>query len=147
MGKKGKMDSHGVRHTVSAGGVVVNRGRVAVVCQRGEVWSLPKGHLEKGESAVEAARREIEEETGIHRVEYVSELGSYERPKIGLHTLEDPSEMKHIEMFLFTTDQESLEPEDRKILSARWVAPGEVAPLLTHPKDRDFFLGVLDRVR
>jgi ADP-ribose pyrophosphatase YjhB (NUDIX family) len=29
------------------------------------VWSLPKGHLEEGESAEQAALREVEEETGI----------------------------------------------------------------------------------
>lgn len=32
-------------------------------------WSFPKGHPEKGESDLETARRELEEETGIARVE------------------------------------------------------------------------------
>ncbi len=29
------------------------------------MWSLPKGHLEEGETAEQAALREVEEETGI----------------------------------------------------------------------------------
>ncbi len=57
----------------SAGGLVVDRSRpewhaalIARHDRRGRlVWSLPKGHLEEGESAEQAALREVEEETGI----------------------------------------------------------------------------------
>ena len=50
----------------SAGGVVLNgAGQVLVVNQKGTSWSLPKGHVEEGEDALSAARREIFEEAGI----------------------------------------------------------------------------------
>jgi 8-oxo-dGTP pyrophosphatase MutT (NUDIX family) len=59
---------------VSAGGLVVDRSgphlRAALIGRRDRrgrlLWSLPKGHLEDGESAEVAAVREVEEETGIH---------------------------------------------------------------------------------
>ena len=34
-------------------------------------WDLPKGHVEKGETEEETARREIAEETGIARIEFL----------------------------------------------------------------------------
>lgn len=34
--------------------------------KRSEHWGFPKGHLEKGEDAIDAARREVLEEAGIH---------------------------------------------------------------------------------
>lgn len=34
--------------------------------KRSEHWGFPKGHLEKGETRYDAARREVLEETGIH---------------------------------------------------------------------------------
>src|SRR4029077_451625 len=39
------------------------------------LWSLPKGHIEAGETAEQAAVREVEEETGIAG-EILAELGT-----------------------------------------------------------------------
>jgi len=37
-----------------------------------EYWDLPKGHVEKGEKEINTVRREIEEETGLKDVVFVS---------------------------------------------------------------------------
>ena len=56
---------------ISAGGVLVRRMRgrwhFAAIRPRGrgEVWALPKGIVDPGESAAETALREAEEETGL----------------------------------------------------------------------------------
>lgn len=39
-----------------------------------ENWGLPKGHLEGGETPVEAAVREVAEETGLREIRVVEEL-------------------------------------------------------------------------
>ena len=53
----------------SAGGVVVRplagRWHALLIKDPYGKWSLPKGHIEGGESLREAALREVEEETGI----------------------------------------------------------------------------------
>ncbi|MBI3602113.1 MAG: NUDIX domain-containing protein [Candidatus Omnitrophica bacterium] len=129
--------------TESAGGVVISKkGKVLVVNQRGLSWSLPKGHMEEGEDATTAAIREIEEETGITRLNLVKELGSYLRYKIGLDGRDDSRELKHIHMFLFTTDELKLCPQDAHHPQARWVHPDDVEGLLTHPKDKAFFKSI-----
>lgn len=129
--------------TRSAGGVVVNaEGEVLVVSQRGTSWSLPKGHIDAGESALEAARREIYEESGIRDLELIGELGTYERRKIGINGGEDGSELKAITMFLFRTRDRVLSPVDPDNPEARWVERSKVAALLTHERDKEFFRGV-----
>jgi ADP-ribose pyrophosphatase YjhB (NUDIX family) len=67
----------------SAGGLVVDRSgpeaRAVLIGKRDRsgrlVWSLPKGHVEQGESRIEAAVREVAEETGISGV-VIAELGT-----------------------------------------------------------------------
>lgn len=57
------------RIETSAGGVIVRRGggepRVLLIRDPYANWGLPKGHLEAAETAVEAAAREVTEETGL----------------------------------------------------------------------------------
>jgi bis(5'-nucleosidyl)-tetraphosphatase len=130
-----------VRHTRSAGGVVLGgRGRVIVVSQHGTSWSLPKGGLEEGEDDLAAARREIREETGVTDLRLIRDLGDYRRFRMGADGGEDPSELKTIRLFLFETDETDLRPADPDNPEARWVTPEEAASLLTHEKDREFFL-------
>ena len=53
--------------TMIAGGVVINEyDEIIVISQKGKIktWSLPKGHIEEGETELEAAKREIYEESG-----------------------------------------------------------------------------------
>lgn len=128
----------------SAGGVVINpEGKVLVVSQRGNSWSLPKGHIDPGEDALEAAKREIYEESGISKLELVRELGTYQRHRIGLNGRgESRTELKVITMFLFRTTETALKPIDPKNPEAVWVEKGKVARLLTHKKDKEFFRGL-----
>ena len=131
-----------MRKTLTAGGVVVNpEGQILVVNQRGTSWSLPKGHIDAGEDALEAAKREIYEESGVREweLELVRELGSYHRYKISEDGGDDFSELKKITMFLFRTQQMELRPIDPANPQARWVEKEKVAELLTHWKDREWF--------
>src|ERR1700682_6105023 len=65
---------------ISAGGVVVRGDQVVVIvptrraADGSRVLALPKGHVDPGETPVQAAAREVLEETGIV-AEPVTELG------------------------------------------------------------------------
>ena len=136
-----------MKKTLTAGGIVLNKdGLVLVVNQNGNSWSLPKGHIDEGEDKLQAAIREIYEESGITKLELIKELESYERYRIGLDGGEDKSELKQIFMFLFTTKEEKLKPIDPGNPDALWVKKEEVAELLTHKKDKEFFLSVIGEI-
>ena len=114
----------------------------------GGFWQPVTGGFEEGDkSLIQSCKREIEEETGITHLEYLGELGTYSRYKIGKNVdEEDKSEIKYITMFLFRTDQMKLQPIDPDNPEARWVAREEVVNLLTHKKDKEFWLSVKDKL-
>ncbi len=72
----------GVTERKRAAAVIVKDGRVLMVHERsrrsggGEWWTLPGGGLEPGETAEEAVRREVFEETGlvVAQARYVLEM-------------------------------------------------------------------------
>lgn len=87
-----------MRIDFTAGGIVCDvQGRLILVKQPGG-WVLPKGHIETGETAAQAAVREVQEETGLD-VKIVEYLGQVTRKS------SDPDYqdvVKEIKLFLMT---------------------------------------------
>jgi diadenosine hexaphosphate hydrolase (ATP-forming) len=138
------------KKTRSAGGIVIgDRGTIAMVRNGGgKGWTFPKGHIDEGETDEQAALREIEEECGITNLEYIDDLGSFERYRIGANgTDDDTSEFKEIHLYLFAAPQYSELKPTMEIGEAKWVPYREVAEVLTHPKEKAWFAGVFERVR
>lgn len=76
----------GVKDRTSAGGVVVRRnaetGRLLVALTRDgglSAYFLPKGGIEAGETLIETARREIQEEAGFSDLRLLTYLGARQR--------------------------------------------------------------------
>jgi ADP-ribose pyrophosphatase YjhB (NUDIX family) len=129
------------KYSKKAGGVVLNKaGKVLVVAQRHGTWSLPKGGIEEGETELDAATREIYEESGVKDLQLVKPLITYERYKIGLKAEDDLSELKSITLFLFRTDFDGeLKPIDKDNPEARWVDRKDVSGMLTNKIDGEVF--------
>ncbi|WKS94318.1 NUDIX hydrolase [Riemerella columbina] len=66
----------------AAGGVVANPNNELLFIYRLGKWDLPKGKLEKNEKIEDAAIREVEEETSIHRLE----LGDFLKETYHIYT-------------------------------------------------------------
>jgi hypothetical protein len=58
----------------AAGGLVVNTKKEVLFIYRNNVWDLPKGRIEKGETIKIAAIREVEEECGIFNLTLIKPL-------------------------------------------------------------------------
>jgi len=64
----------------TAGGIVWRRGKnnkieILLIQDVKDRWTIPKGHIEEGETAQQTARREIGEEAGLHNLEIQGWLG------------------------------------------------------------------------
>ena len=125
------------RDEVSAGGLVVEREtmRAVIIGRRSNrgrlLWSLPKGHVEEGESPIDAALREVLEETGI-RSEIAGELGVidfwFQQEKISIH--------KTVHHFLMFATAGTLTPQEGEVDEIAWVAIDQIAKRLTHQDEK-----------
>ena len=129
----------------SAGGVVVRRMRgrpfVAVVRVRNDVLALPKGHPDAGESAAEAAWREVREETGLE-AELVEKLDDirYWYVRGGERV------MKIVSFFLFRYRRGSVADHDHEVEEALWIPLDEAPDRLAYKGEREMATIALARL-
>ncbi|MFC6092850.1 NUDIX hydrolase [Saccharothrix lopnurensis] len=121
----------------SAGGLVLDfQRRAAAVIgrldRRGRLlWSLPKGHIEAGETAEQTAVREVAEETGIHS-RVLRPLGSIDYWFVA----EDRRVHKTVHHFLLEALGGELSDEDVEVTEVAWVPLGELDERLAYADER-----------
>lgn len=136
------------RNERTAGGIVLgDSGTIAMVSRRPGQWLFPKGHIEDGESDEDAARREIQEETGLTDLEFIDDLGEYERFGIREDGTDDTERMKSIRMFLFAAVPHATLAPTLEIQGARWVSFSKILEEIGNAKDKAWFVSVFERVR
>jgi len=123
----------------SAGGLVLDRrsldaqgALIGRLDRRGRLlWSLPKGHLEVGESTEQAAIREVAEETGITGG-VVAPLGT-----IDFWFVADGSRIhKTVHHFLLLATGGELSDADVEVHEVAWVPLSQLADKLFYPDER-----------
>lgn len=123
----------------SAGGLVVDRTeggpRVALIGRldrRGRLlWSLPKGHVEAGETHEDAAVREVEEETGI-KGRVLAALGTIDYWFVA----EDRRIHKTVHHYLLEAAGGELSDEDVEVDEVAWVPLSELSHRLAYAGER-----------
>ncbi|MBU6263531.1 MAG: NUDIX hydrolase [Actinomycetales bacterium] len=126
---------------VSAGGLVIDfSGTKGLLIGRYDqkdasrekiLWSLPKGHIEEGETPQEAAIREVAEETGINS-EISRELGV-----IDFWFMASGKRIhKTVHHYLFKEVGGVLKPQESEVDEARWFPLEDIVSLLAYPDEK-----------
>ena len=130
--------SSGTSTEISAGGVVLRGDEVVVIvptrraADGRKVLALPKGHVDPGESAAQAAEREVREEAGVE-AKLVAQLGEvrywYQRGGKRIPKL--------VTFFLFDYVAGSPDDHDHEVEEARWMPLPEAARKLSYKGERE----------
>ena len=122
---------------VSSGGVVFRRSQPQIFYlllgfKQRNIWCLPKGLIEPGETEIEAATREVREETGVSSLKLVEKIGTirYEFSYRGKRF------DKTVHFFLFETDQvETTVGTEHDMYT--WLPFEKAIQVLSYPNERD----------
>ena len=129
-------------HETSAGGLVIDgidgprESQVAALIgridRRGRLlWSLPKGHIEQGETAEQTAIREVAEETGIQG-SVLAALGSIDY----WFVTEGRRVHKTVHHYLMRFSGGELSDEDLEVSEVAWVPVHELPKRLAYADER-----------
>ena len=131
------------RHETSAGGLLWRRqadGSIKVVLVRPAgrtTWVIPKGHLEKGETVVEAAMREASEETGL-RIGAVDPLGEISYVYSAREKAGGPLTriFKRVHFFVMECTGGDPSDHDAEIDEVAWLTLDEALARATYPSEQ-----------
>ena len=107
-----------------------------------KVLALPKGHPEPGESAADAALREVREEAGVES-RLIEKLGDVHY----WYTRDRRRIAKVVSFFLLEYLRGEVSEHDREVEHARWLALEDAARELTYEGERNMASRALSRLR
>lgn len=136
------------RIETSAGGVVFRRGddldlEFLLIRDPYGNWGLPKGHVEGAETPLEAALREVTEETGLAELRPVGELQTID------WYFRDQDQLVHKFCHFFLIESlggEATPQLDEGISACIWLPIGEAVRTITYENAREVLRSAGERV-
>lgn len=125
---------------ISAGGVVFrrqnNQTEIALICV-GERrrWQLPKGIVDPGENAQQAAVREVREETGIES-DLLAPMETIEYWYVAMERGERVRFHKFVHFFLLRYKAGDTDAHDHEVVEARWTPLDHAREMLAFANER-----------
>jgi len=127
------------KREISAGGVVFRRGDLGIEialtsAQNGEIWCLPKGLINKGESLEQTALREVKEETGLEGriIRKIAEIKYWYYSK-----WEQVRIFKIVHFFLMECIGGNPAEHDFEVDEVKWFPLDEAKEILSYKSERE----------
>lgn len=121
--------------TLKAGAIILSKldkNKIALLYRsRENDWSFPKGHIDEGESVVQAMIREIQEETGLI-VRIIEKLPDFNYTSFS-------GEIVSLKMFLVKSENDSLLKTEFEDDDIQWILIDKVIETLSYDNLKDYF--------
>jgi len=122
--KQKKTPPKKTKFELSAGGIVYNKNskKVLIIKDPRGRFSFPKGRVEEREAVLNAAKREVAEETGVKKLEFIAKLGEIKY----FYNLKGEFIFKKVVYFFFETTQKKLTIQKEEIKDAFFIGTNQL---------------------
>ena len=120
----------------SCGCIIINKNKVLLIKQTKGHWGFPKGHVEKDETEIETAIREVKEETNLdveidankrYTMEYVTDKGT----------------LKQVVLFIAKCTVGEIKAQECEVNDIKWLDFDEAMQTITYDNTRELFKKIL----
>lgn len=121
----------------SCGCIIINGDKVLLIKQTKGHWGFPKGHVEKSETEIQTATREVKEETNL-------DVAIDENKRYTMKYVTDKGKLKEVVLFIAKCVGGEIERQESEISDIRWLDFDEAFKKITYDNTRELFKKVLD---
>ncbi len=121
----------------SCGCIIINDDKVLLIKQTKGHWGFPKGHVEKDETEIETATREVKEETNL-------DVAIDENKRYTMKYVTDKGKLKEVVLFIAKCVGGDIERQESEISDIKWLDFNEALKKITYDNTRELFKKVLD---
>ncbi|MGB9697194.1 MAG: bis(5'-nucleosyl)-tetraphosphatase [Ignavibacteria bacterium] len=102
-------------------------------------WGFPKGHRDTGERAIDAALRELYEETGINKIDLISRKIMLKEHYI-IKNKNKEHTLKTVQYFIAKTSQRSIKIDGNEIVDYQWCPFNKAIGLITFSEAKEILI-------
>ena len=129
-----------VKQEKSCGCIIIDKDKVLLVKHNKGHWDFPKGHVEKGETEIETAKREVKEETNL-------EVDIQKDKRYVVEYYPEENIKKEVVYFLAKNKTSDIIPQLSEIQKIEWVPLEEAENRITYNTSKELIVRVIKELR
>lgn len=129
-----------MKHEKSCGCIIIEDKKVLLIKQTNGIWGFPKGHVEKNETELETAAREVKEETNLD-----VEIDANKRYTMEYVT--DKGKLKQVVLFVAKCTGGEIKAQECEVNEIKWLDFDEAVETITYENTRELFEKILKDIK
>ena len=124
----------------SCGCIIINKDKVLLIKHNKGHWDFPKGHVEKGETEIQTAKREVKEETNL-------DVEIDEKSRYVVQYITDLNTDKQVVYFLAKNTSSNIIPQEAEVQEIKWVLLEDAENIITYDTSKKLIRKVIEDLK
>lgn len=120
----------------SCGCIIIENEKVLLIQQTKGHWGFPKGHMEKNETEIETAIREVKEETNL-------DVDIYPNKRYVMEYVTDKGNLKQVVFYIAKKVGGEIKPQENEVNNIEWLNFKDALEKITYDNTKELFQKVL----